>query len=115
MLLTCDFLVCCDNIVSFFSPTSGNTYDIKKMQIVMPHPVSIIQVLGYDGNLYFNVTLDLRSAKDPAFLRKAFVDAVKSVAAATGVDKERNWTEELEKYDESQEWGGDGLVYGSTT
>lgn len=105
---------CVCDIVSFFSPTSGNVYDIKKMQIVMPHPVSIIQVLGYDHNLFLNVTLDLRSAKDPAFLRKAFADAVKSVATATGVDKEGNWAEELEKYDESQEWGGDGIVYGST-
>jgi len=72
-----------------FSPTSGNMYNIKKMQIVMPHPVSIVQAISYDGNLYlyFNITLDLRSAKDPWFLRTAFTDAVKSVATATGVDK----------------------------
>ena len=88
---------------------------MKKMQIVMPHPVSILQVISYDGNLFFNVTLDLRSAKDPAFLRKAFVDAVKSVAVATGVDKEQKWAKELEEYSESKEWGGDGIVYGSTS
>jgi hypothetical protein len=73
-------------------------YKIKKMQIVMPHPVSIVQVISYDGNLYFNITLDLRSAKDPWFLRTAFTDAVKSVATATGVDKKREWAEELAEY-----------------
>ena len=102
--------LCC-TVVSFFSPNSGNMYNIKKMQIVMPHPVSILQVISYDGNLFFNVTLDLRSAKNPEFLRVAFVDAVKSVAAATGVDKEQKWVEELAKYSESKEWGGDGVVY----
>jgi len=43
------------------------------------------------------------------------VDAVKSVAAATGVDKEQKWAKELEEYSESKEWGGDGIVYGSTS
>jgi hypothetical protein len=86
-------------------------YNIKKMQIVMPHPVSIVQAISYDGNLYFNITLDLRSAKDPWFLRTAFTDAVKSVATATGVDKKREWAEELAEYGKSKEWGGDGIVY----
>ncbi|KAL7491839.1 hypothetical protein ACHAWT_001108 [Skeletonema menzelii] len=104
--------LCC-NVVSFFSPKSGNMYNIKKIQIVMPHPVSILQVISYDGNLFFNVTLDLRSAKNAEFLRGAFVDAVKNVAAATGVDKEEKWAEELAKYSESKEWGGDGIVYSS--
>ena len=88
-------------------------YNIKKMQIVMPHPVSILQVISYDGNLFVNINLDLRSAKKPDMLRKAFVDAVKSVAAATGVDKEQQWADELAKYSESKEWGGDGIVYSS--
>jgi hypothetical protein len=88
-------------------------YNIKKMQIVMPHPVSILQVISYDGNLFFNITLDLRSAKDPGFLKTAFVDAVSYVATATGVDKEREWAEELAGYGKSKEWGGDGIVYSS--
>ena len=39
------------------------------------------------------------------------MDAVKSVAEATGVDKEQKWAEELTKYSESKEWGGDDVVY----
>eukprot|EP00985_Skeletonema_marinoi_P007643 scaffold3384_cov122-Skeletonema_marinoi.AAC.1 len=97
--------------VSFFSPISGNMYNIKKMQIVIPHPISFLQVTSYDGNLFFNITLDLRSAKNPGLLREAFVNAVKSVAEATGVDKEQRWAEELKKYSESNEWGGDDVVY----
>jgi len=88
-------------------------YNIKKMQIVMPHPVSTLQVISYDGNMLN--TLDLRSAKDPWFLKTAFVDAVKSVATATGVDKEREWAEELAGYGKSKEWGGDGIVYSSAS
>jgi len=111
MLLTSFSIALCFGKVSFFSPISGNMYNIKKMQIVMPHPVSILQVISYDGNLFFNVTLDMRSAKNPVLLREAFVNAVKSVAEATGVDKEQKWAKELTKYSESKEWGGDDVVY----
>mmetsp|Transcript_20839 Transcript_20839/g.30881 ORF Transcript_20839/g.30881 Transcript_20839/m.30881 type:complete len:85 (+) Transcript_20839:142-396(+) len=83
------------------------------MQIVIPHPISFLQVTSYDGNLFFNITLDLRSAKNPVLLRETFVDAVKSVAKATGVDKDQRWADELKKYSESNEWGGDKVVYGS--
>ena len=116
MLPTSFSIALCFGKVSFFSPISGNMYNIKKMQIVMPHPISFLQVTSYDGNLFFNITLDLRSAKNPGLLREAFVNAVKikSVAEATGVDKEQRWAEELKKYSESNEWGGDDVVYGST-
>eukprot|EP00984_Skeletonema_dohrnii_P004810 scaffold1689_cov99-Skeletonema_dohrnii-CCMP3373.AAC.1 len=65
------------------------------------------------GIALLNYAIENECAKNPGLLREAFVDAVKSVAKATGVDKDQRWADELKKYSESNEWGGDKVVYGS--
>ena len=87
----------------------ARAYKINKIQVVMPHPVSIFQILSYDSNVFFNMTLDTRAATQPWLLRTAFVDAVSCVADATEVSGK--WEEELNSFETSSEWGGNGIVY----
>jgi hypothetical protein len=104
--------------ISLQASTTGNSkapsavtrrYNIKKIQTVLPHPVSVFQVLSYAESMFFNITLDTRSAVQPWILRTAFIDAVKCVADASGVNSK--WKEELASFDTSIEWGGNGTVY----
>eukprot|EP00978_Attheya_sp_CCMP212_P005641 scaffold12632_cov52-Attheya_sp.AAC.2 len=104
--------------ISLQASTTGNSkapsavtrrYNIKKIQTVLPHPVSIFQVLSYAESMFFNITLDTRSAVQPWILRTAFIDAVKCVADASGVKSK--WKEELASFDTSMEWGGNGTVF----
>lgn len=72
--------------------------------------------------MFFNMVLDTRSAAHPWLLRKAFVEAVRSVAGWTsaigsGADGaltdsgQSDWSEEIDRYETSQEWGGNEMVY----
>ena len=89
--------------------TTRQHYKIAKIQTVLPHPVSIFQILSYDSSMFFNITLDTRAAPQPWILRAAFVEAVNCVADATGVKSK--WEDELASFMTSKEWGGNGMVY----
>jgi len=86
-------------------------YTIQKIQTLMPHPVSIFQVLSYNGNMFFNILLDTRSAEKPWLLRTEFVRAVREVADWTGASKSDEWKHLLDSYETSNEWGGKNVVY----
>ncbi len=86
-------------------------YTIRKIQTLMPHPVSIFQILSYNGNMFFNILLDTCSAEKPWLLRSEFVAAVREVAEWTGVSKSDEWKPLLDSYETSNEWGGNNLVY----
>ena len=90
---------------------SSNSYKINKMHVVMPHPVSIFQALSYNSSIFFNITLDTRAAPQPWILRTSFIEAVNCVADAT--DVANKWKNELECFEASKEWGGNGLVFKS--
>mmetsp|Transcript_2348 Transcript_2348/g.4079 ORF Transcript_2348/g.4079 Transcript_2348/m.4079 type:complete len:177 (-) Transcript_2348:256-786(-) len=83
---------------------------LRKIQVVMPHPTSIFQMLSYDGNVFCNITLDMRTASRSWLLRDAFVRAVDNFASEFGPisDDVRDQIRELAK---SGEWGGSGVVF----
>ena len=85
------------------------SYQITKMHVIMPHPVSIVNILSYNSSVFFNITLDTRAAEEPWRLRNAFVEAVESVAEAAGVKSK--WEKELDSLKTTTEWGGNGVVY----
>ena len=85
------------------------SYQITKLQIIMPHPVSIVNILSYNASVFFNITLDTRAAEESWRLRTAFVEAIESVAEAAGVKSK--WEKELDSLKTSTEWGGNGVVY----
>lgn len=89
--------------------TTNLIYEIKKIQVVMPHPVSILTILSYNGSMFFNITLDTRSGIQAYLLRTSFVEAVKTVADE--VLDNKNWNDELASLSISKEWGGNGVVY----
>lgn len=92
--------------------STTNLYEIKKIQVVMPHPVSILTILSYNGSMFFNITLDTRSGIQAQLLRTSFVEAVKTVADEVLHD-DKNWNDELASLSISNEWGGNGVVYTS--
>lgn len=95
--------------ISLQPTTSHRSFKINAIQTVLPHPVSIFQVLSYNQSLFFNITLDTRAGSQPWILRSAFVESVTSVANASGAASK--WAEELTEYKTSTEWGGTGIVY----
>lgn len=80
-----------------------------RSQTVLPHPVSVFQVLSYAGVMFFNITLDTRSATSAWLLRDSFTDAVDNVATWSGVRSK--WSPELNALGSSVEWGGKNIVY----
>jgi len=90
------------------SASSQQSYKVEKIQIVMPHPVSIMTFLSYDSKLFCNITLDTRAAAQPWLLRRVLIEAVKTVTPE-GVSGK--WKGEMAALENSSEWGGAEAVY----
>ena len=93
--------------ISLQSPSKD--YEIKGLQVVMPHPVSIFTVLSYNSKIFINITLDTRTGIDAFILRESWIEAVKT--AAETVISDDKWKDELATFDTSKEYGGNGIVY----
>ena len=93
--------------ISLQSPSKD--YEITGLQVVMPHPVSILTVLSYDSTIFINITLDTRMGIDAFILRESWIEAVKTVAES--VISDDKWKDELAVLSTSKEYGGNGIVY----